>query len=241
MDQTAFSDDYATYIASLKARLPLDDAMRAAVGTDFDANGIVERELLRHYGLASDHYLVDVGCGSGRLAVKLRDWLRGPYLGVDINADLLAYARAGAGRGDWRFELGSGFAIPEADACADFVSFFSVFTHLLHEQSYVYLQEARRVLKPGGRVVFSFIEFASAHQWKIFEENVRDLGRPVPLNMFVGRDAIGAWAAHLPMRIVDLRGSTTPHIPLSEPVRYDNGTVVDGYGWLGQSICVLEK
>lgn len=241
MEQQAFAANYATYIDDLKARLPHEAAMRAAVGTDFDAIGIVERELLRHYGLAQEHYLIDVGCGSGRLAVKLRDWLRGRYLGIDINPDLVAFAQSAAARPDWRFELAPGLAIPEQDGVADVVCFFSVFTHLLHEHSYVYLREAMRVLRPGGRVVFSFIEFASAHQWRIFEENVRDIGRPVPLNMFVGRDAVGAWAAHLPMRIVELRGSTSPHVPLSEPVRYDDGTVVAGMGWLGQSICVLEK
>ncbi len=241
MDAQPFASNYAAYVDSLKQRLPLDDAMRAAVGTDFDAVGTIERELLRLHGLEQDHFLIDVGCGSGRLAVKLRDWLRGRYLGIDINPDLLTFAAGAAGRGDWRFERGPGLAIPEADGSADMVCFFSVFTHLLHEQSYVYLQEARRVLRSGGRIVFSFIEFASAHQWRIFEENVDNLGKPVPLNMFVGRDAIGAWASHLSLRIVELRSSTTPHIPLPRPIRYDDGTVIEGFGWLGQSICVLEK
>jgi len=241
MDRIGFDANYATYIESLKQRLPHDDAMRAAVGTDFEAVGIVERELLRAYGLEPDHYLIDVGCGSGRLAVKLKNWLRGRYLGIDINPDLLAFASTAATRSDWRFELGSGLSIPEADGAADMVCFYSVFTHLLHEQSYVYLQDARRVLRPGGRILFSFLEFAAPHQLTIFEGNVADLGKPVPLNMFIGRDAVGAWAAHLDMQIIEMRGSTTPHIPLPEPVRYDDGTVIERFGWLGQSFCVLQK
>ena len=46
-----------------------------------------------------------------------------------------------------------GAPIPAPDGEADMVCFFSVLTHLLHEESYVYLQDARRVLKPTGKLV----------------------------------------------------------------------------------------
>jgi SAM-dependent methyltransferase len=241
MDLRTFKANYAAYIAELRKRLSVDAAMRAAVGTDFEANGILERELLKVAGLRPDHYLIDVGCGSGRLAVKLKDWLHGRYLGADVDRNLLAYAARIAARPDWRFELTAGRSIPEADGGADMVCFFSVFTHLLHEQSYVYLQEAKRVLRPGGRVVFSFLDFASAHLWPIFESNVRNLGCRTPLNMFISRDMIPVWATHLGLRVVDLIDGGTPYIPLTEPVRYDDGRVVEGCASFGQSICVLEK
>ena len=51
--------------------------------------------------------------------------------------------------------------IPAPDACADMVCAFSVFTHLLHTETYLYLEDIRRVLRPGGRLVFSFLEFAN--------------------------------------------------------------------------------
>jgi ubiquinone/menaquinone biosynthesis C-methylase UbiE len=65
--------------------------------------------------------------------------------------------------------------IPEKDGEADFVCFFSVLTHLLHEQGFVYLQEAKRVLKPGGKIVFSFLEFAVPDHWAVFEGTVNDI------------------------------------------------------------------
>lgn len=241
MDSNYFKAKYLAYLNALKARFPFEDAMRAAVGTDFDANGILERELLRASGLQSGHYLVDVGCGSGRLAVKLRDWLKGRYLGTDIDSQLLDYAAAAAGRRDWRFELCNGFSVPEADGVADMVCFFSVFTHLLHEESYVYLLEAKRVLRPGGRIVFSFLDFSSPHHWEIFEGNMREIGKTAPLNMFMSRDMVPVWAAHLGMRLLELVDSRTPHIPLTEPVKFDNGCVVEGLAGFGQSFCVLEK
>ena len=34
---------------------------------------------------------------------------------------------------------------------------FSVFTHIEHEDSYLYLEEALRIVRPGGRFVFSCV------------------------------------------------------------------------------------
>src|SRR3712207_6851625 len=45
-------------------------------------------------------------------------------------------------------------------------------SHLLHEESYLYLMEAHRALRPGGRVVFSFLEFPVPEAWKVFEANL---------------------------------------------------------------------
>lgn len=128
-----------------------DQAMQQAVGGEYAAMGQLEHLLLMQYGLSENHYVVDVGCGSGRLAKPLSKFLKGRYLGTDIVPDLVDYAIKIVDRPDWRFEVVDGLVIPERDEAADFVCFFSVFTHLLHEQSYLYLQEAKRVLKPGGQ------------------------------------------------------------------------------------------
>jgi SAM-dependent methyltransferase len=220
-----------------------NEAMAAAVGGEFAAVGAIERDLLVQWGLRDDAYLVDVGCGSGRLAQPLdQGGFAGRYLGTDVVPELLAHARKSIDRPDWRFELADGLAIPEADEQVDMVAFFSVFTHLLHEHSYVYLREARRVLKPGGRVVFSFLEFAVAGHWPVFDARAEGgQWAAGSLDMFMSRDAIGAWAEHLDLRVLALERGDTAHIPLSHPVVFDDGTVVEGTGALGQSVCVLEK
>ena len=220
-----------------------NEAMAAAVGGEFGAIGTIERDLLVQWGLADDAYLVDIGCGSGRLAQPLdRSGFAGRYLGTDVVPELLAHARKSTDRPDWRFELADGLVIPEADGQVDMVAFFSVFTHLLHEHSYVYLREARRVLKPGGRVVFSFLEFAVPGHWPAFDARVEGGQWAVgSLDMFMSRDAVTAWAEHLEMTVLAIERGDTAHIPLSAPVVFDNGTVVEGMGALGQSVCVLEK
>ncbi len=64
--------------------------------------------------------------------------------------------------GRWSFKLLDEIEITEADAVADFVVFFSVFTHLEEKESYRYLEEAKRVLKKNGTIVISFFAVSLA-------------------------------------------------------------------------------
>lgn len=227
-------------VRSLIANLGHDAAMRTAPGGDFEALGILERELLIQQGLRRDGYLIDVGCGSGRLASPLSDYLTGRYLGIDIVPELVDYARQLVPRSDWRFEVAAGLSIPEKDHTADMVCFFSVFTHLLPEQSFVYLQESVRVLKPEGRIVFSFLELEEPAHWPIFENAIRVLDDTShPMTTFVERSAIRTWAAHLKLKIETIVDAVAPHINLERPLTLDNGTLLQGKVAFGQSICVL--
>jgi len=140
-DETAnkrdFRKAYNAHVDILKKMHGPDEAMKLAVGEQFDAFGVLERELLIQYGLESTDYVIDVGCGSGRLAKPLSEYLTGRYLRTDIVPDLVGYARKLVPRADWRFEVADGLHIPEQDGNVDLVRFFSVFTYFLHEHAYV--------------------------------------------------------------------------------------------------------
>ncbi len=232
---------YRKFVRRLPFLRPGRARLRTIVGGHFEAFGVVQREMLRHYGLEPRHALVDVGCGAGRLSVALRGYLEGPYLGTDVVPDLVREARIATARPDWRFETVAARTIPAPAASADLVCFFSVFTHLLHEHTYLYLAEAKRVLRPGGKIVFSFLDYASEPQWTHFERTVENAraGRRGTLNVFIGRDAIAAWARHLDLAVEDVRDGADRFVPLPEPVVLDDGTVMRDYGCLGQSVCVL--
>jgi ubiquinone/menaquinone biosynthesis C-methylase UbiE len=231
---------YRKMVRSLIANVGRDAAMRTATGGDFEALGIIERELLIQEGLPRDGYLIDVGCGSGRLASPLSDYLTGRYLGIDIVPAMVRHARRLVRRLDWRFEVADGLSIPEKDHTADMVCFFSVFTHLLPEQSFVYLQESVRVLKPEGKIVFSFLEFEEPSHWPIFENAIRVLDDTShPLTMFTERSAIRTWAAHLNLKIEAIVDASAPHINLERPLTLDSGALLQGKVAFGQSICVL--
>jgi SAM-dependent methyltransferase len=220
---------------------PSDALLRHAVGGDFEAMGAMQVAILEHYGLRSDSSLIDVGCGVGRLASALAGRHAGPYLGTDTNAAFLRAARRAVTAPNVRFERVRDVVIPAADASADVVCFFSVFTHLLHEHSFSYLEEAKRVLAPRGRIVFSFLELASPALWETFAATVQHARRRIPrtLNIFIERPAIEAWARHLGMRIVDLRDAAEPFAPLRAPITFESGHVQQDLGYLGQSVAVL--
>ena len=154
MSSIDYRTRYIDAVRELMTQFDRDRAMKVAVGGEFEGFGAVMREILIASGLQPQHTLIDVGCGSGRLTAALRHYLTGGYLGIDVVPDLLAYARERCGRPDWRFEETSEIRIPAADNSADMVCFFSVLTHLLHEDSFHYLTEATRVLKDEGTIVF---------------------------------------------------------------------------------------
>jgi SAM-dependent methyltransferase len=236
---------YVDWVERVKARSPQskDAALKEAIGGEFEAFGAIERDMLIHYGLQKQHCVADVGCGSGRLTLPLSKWLTGAYIGSDVVPDLLDHAKRHADRPDWIFGLADGFKIAAEDETVDFVCFFSVFTHLLHEQTYLYLEDAKRVLKPGGRIIFSFLEFKMPFHWSVFEATVADTrgGNHHPLNVFISRDAVAAWAHHLGLTVHDIRNGDDPFVPLSHPVTIDSGDLKEDFGNLGQSICALEK
>lgn len=205
------------------------NAAELAVGGDFERIGKIEFEILRKFGLETHHSVVDIGCGSGRLASCLAETHAGPYLGTDIVPELLEHARNLVTKQDWRFEVVKGLTIPMEDSQAKFVCFFSVFTHLLHEQTFLYLKEAHRVLKTGGKIIFSFLEFRIPSHWTAFEGSLQVEDTP-HLNMFMDRHAIRAWADHLDLKLEAILDGDKPQVEA-----YKNRDS------LGQSVAVLVK
>jgi ubiquinone/menaquinone biosynthesis C-methylase UbiE len=84
-----------------------------------------KRQVLLAHGLKDGDIVIDVGCGSGRLAAALTQGPSVHYLGIDVVPDLIDYAKRRCDRPEWRFVTASGLTIPEQDNTADFVVFFS--------------------------------------------------------------------------------------------------------------------
>ncbi|MBL9203752.1 MAG: methyltransferase domain-containing protein [Opitutaceae bacterium] len=241
MSPVDYEKDYRTHVAELERRLSADEALSRAVGGEFVAVGKLEHYLLRSLGLRDDHRVVDVGCGSGRLACQLAPFPKIDYLGCDVVPRLLEYAKDLCRREDWRFELCQGATIPAEAESADFACFFSVFTHLAHEDTYRYILEAHRVLKPGGLLVMSFLEFCVPSHWVEFISGVAQVRPDRHLNQFLSRDAIEAWSHHAHFAVRHVHRGDTMYIPLPETVSFENGMVMTGNGSLGQSVAVLQK
>jgi ubiquinone/menaquinone biosynthesis C-methylase UbiE len=194
-----YVEDYQAMVTRLFEEYPSEEAASLAVGGGYDAVGELVIALLQHLGVDMASDLIDVGCGSGRVATKLApNGFTGTYLGTDVVPQLLDFARERCPN-EFRFELVESLTIPADNCSADTVMVFSVFTHLRHEESYLYLREMHRVLRPLGRVILSFVEFAEPCHWSTFIETVNqtELRTQPHLNTFIERNVIQVWAEHL--------------------------------------------
>lgn len=236
-----FEKDYTKLV---KDKLQLEnkhEAMAQSIGGNFHHFGIFQRELLLQQGLKDDSVILDVGCGSGRLANALKEMPSLIYTGIDVVQDLLDYAEEICQRDDWSFIKSTDLSIPLADNSVDIVSCFSVFTHLLHEETYAYLAEMRRVLKPGGKIVFSFLDFSIPEHWTVFTSNLIQIHERVHLNQFIDPQAINIWCQHLRLSVENIFPGNQPYIELTEKIETDNEGTFQGKVSLGQSVCVIQK
>lgn len=148
------------------------------VGTGgFDDIGAQYRDFFINYGqLKPTDHVLDIGCGMGRMALPLTDFLDprlGSYEGFDIDPGAIRWCRKHISpkANNFRFQLVSvfnrnyhldsqvsaeRFSFPYPGAQFDFVIATSLFTHLLPVEARNYIAETARVLKPGGRGLLTF-------------------------------------------------------------------------------------
>jgi SAM-dependent methyltransferase len=185
--------DYRALAARLLREHSVDQAMALGVGGNYAEMGAIEADMVKQFELEPTHYLIDVGCGSGRLPTALGEWHDGDYLGTDVVPEFLDYAKAQ--NPDCRFEIVDGLGIPEREGVADMVVFFSVLTHLRPEEGYCYLKEAYRVLKTGGTCLVSFLEYE--FQWSEFEKLTTDPNGGDHLVTFLNWQSLWTFANHI--------------------------------------------
>jgi SAM-dependent methyltransferase len=141
----------------------------AVGGGDYRAIGAEYRRLFVDLGgLEPHHAVLDVGCGSGRMAYALKDWLSGRYEGFDVVPEAVDWCRRaiGAHHPGFRFQVAditserynpngtyeaANYRFPYPDDTFDFAFLTSVFTHLQRPAVDNYVAELARVVRPGGR------------------------------------------------------------------------------------------
>ncbi len=107
--------------------------------------------------------ILDDCCGAGGKAIYLSDLGAAKVVGIDIGEQFVAKAREFAkskGNEKVEFITGDAHKLPFEDKSFDTVFSFDAFEHVSQPEKM--LSEAKRVLKPGGRLVMSFTTWGKA-------------------------------------------------------------------------------
>lgn len=176
--------------------LALAQAIGAPTMEDFVAQGDGHVAVLRHNGLEDGMTVYDLGCGCGRTAQALRRsrW-RGQYTGADVVPQLLAELALRCP--DYETVLNFEPRIVADDNSLDIVFHWSVVTHLFPGEAYLYVADAFRALKPGGKLIFSFLEMEDPAHDRVWQANLTRLRQghvAEQLDAFLHRDWIRRFA-----------------------------------------------
>ncbi len=152
------SDDQLAFYSTVER-----DYWASAWGTKPDEAAVLERHL------TPEHPTVEAGTGNGRMLFQLRERGFSELAGFDFVPELIAAARATDGAEDIDFQVADARCVPYADGRFGQAIYLSQIPSLFEapgERSAV-VREAYRILKPGGRAIFSFLSYeARRSDWR---------------------------------------------------------------------------
>lgn len=122
-------------------------------------------------GIQPTDDVLEIGCGVGRVGAAVAPRCA-RWIGTDISGNMLRHARRRlAHLGNVSFVELSGAGLREVPSSSvDVVYCTVVFMHLLEWDRYTYIQEALRVLRPGGRLYADNVDITSTLGWTIFSD-----------------------------------------------------------------------
>lgn len=157
---------------------------------NFIAQGKHHLELLKEYaGINENDSVLDVGCGIGRAAVSLTQYLseEGKYEGFDVVKKGIVWCKKRISKDFPNFNFqyiplnndlyhfagkkAEDFVFPYENNSFDIVFLFSVFTHMQPLEVQNYFNEIQRVLKPNGRCLATFFLYDDQIEYKISKNN----------------------------------------------------------------------
>ena len=153
----------------------------------------VGEEFLNYFqnlcNIKSSDNILDIGCGSGRMAVPLTKFLdsSGVYEGFDIFSSGISWCQKNISSKYTNFHFtfadiynkeynpngkikSSKFQFPYENNYFNFIFATSVFTHMLPEDIDNYFSEIQRVLKNNGKCFFTFLLLNSSPLESVYEK-----------------------------------------------------------------------
>jgi ubiquinone/menaquinone biosynthesis C-methylase UbiE len=157
------------------------------------------RKILAPAKLAPGETVLDVGCGTGSLAIEAKRQVgaAGTVYGIDASPEMLERAIKKARRAglEIRFTNAPAQALPFADGSLDVVLITLVLHHLPRSSREICVREMRRVLKPDGRVLV--VDFVGA------DRKSSGLLRRFHRHGHLNRDDVTSLVREAALRVVD--------------------------------------
>ncbi len=153
--------------------------------------------------IEADDVVVDLGAGTGLLALRAAETAE-RVIAIDRSATMLAHLWAAAeqrGMANVETVTADIRSLPLADECASVVVSNYAFHHLDHAGKGLALAEARRILRPGGRLVIADMMFGLSlrdRDRRIIAAKIVAIGRRGPAGLWrIARNgaliATGRW------------------------------------------------
>ncbi len=151
-----------------QAKQMADESMVRNLAAQARAIWPQEQPLLERYGLPRDARILDLGCGTGEITVRLAELFPdATVIGVDLEQSHLNTATQRAARFGARveFKRGDAYELPFDDASFD----LSVNRHMTQAvpEAWKVIAEMTRVTKPGGRVHVLAEDYSMMHFWPV--------------------------------------------------------------------------
>jgi SAM-dependent methyltransferase len=126
--------------------------------------------ILNKVGTNPTDVVLEIGCGIGRVGKHLAGRC-GRWIGADVSPNMLTFAaeRLRDFSNVEFVELSGNDLRPISDSSIDVVYCTVVFMHLEGWDRYGYVEEAFRVLRPGGKLYIDNVNLCSDAGWAIFE------------------------------------------------------------------------